>query len=153
MKTAPKVVIGEPVQVNPSNANHFGGGRPGQYNNSTNLYPSQGYGGSSGAYGAGPMGPPAPASYDPYAPQQHYVPPPSCYGMNKPIPIKCPNCGHGDSLRYTKTKISISPTQWILFIILYLFFPMCCCAPCYVPSCYRVTHTCGECNYFIGISQ
>mmetsp|Transcript_18774 Transcript_18774/g.20962 ORF Transcript_18774/g.20962 Transcript_18774/m.20962 type:complete len:92 (+) Transcript_18774:107-382(+) len=75
---------------------------------------------------------------------------PSVYGATSPVNITCPSCKNST---LTRTEATVSTMQWIIYIILYFFFPFCCCAPCYFPSCFQVKHVCSTCNHFIGVSQ
>ena len=107
------------------------------------------YGGQPAPYpGQAPppvmMGPPA------GAPMGGAAPAPSVYGVTTPITMTCPNCKNSTQ---TRTEGSVSTMQWIIYIILYFFYPLCCCAPCYFSSCYQVKHSCSTCNHFIGVSQ
>ena len=132
----PGMVVGQPVKVN-------------------NGYQAQGYPGQQ-LYGdpyaaQQQIGPPPPAQYDP---SQNYgnvaAPLPNCYGLTSPTTITCPSC-HANCI--TKTTINISSLQWLIYVLLFLFFPLCCCAPCYVASCYQVRHNCSCCGMYVGSSQ
>ncbi|CAI2384180.1 unnamed protein product [Moneuplotes crassus] len=60
-----------------------------------------------------------------------------------------PNCMHCHNCRnvsYKRTYYEISPLQWILYIILFFFFPMCCFLPCYFTSLYTKRQVCSVCN-------
>ncbi|CAI2384455.1 unnamed protein product [Moneuplotes crassus] len=72
------------------------------------------------------------------------------YGVTQSTTLTCPNCSNKIS---TRTEAKVSMTQWIIYIILYFFFPICCCFPCYIPSCFQVIHSCPICNQHIGSSQ
>lgn len=81
---------------------------------------------------------------------QSQAPPPSVFGQTDSVTINCPHCkAHAP----TRTKCEISGTQWIICIILFIFGCPCPCIPCYIPSCYRVMHSCSSCNTYIGASQ
>ncbi len=55
-------------------------------------------------------GPPPPAAYDPYS-NIGNKPIPNCMGATVPITMHCPNC-NTDTI--SKTKYTISPTQWLI---------------------------------------
>ena len=81
---------------------------------------------------------------------QSAAPAPSVYGQCDPISITCPGC---NSKTMTKTAYKVTTNQIIFYIVLFLFYPIICCAPCYYPTCYRVEHRCANCSHFIGASQ
>ena len=77
-------------------------------------------------------------------------PPPSVFGQTDSVTISCPHCkAHAP----TRTKCEISGSQWIICVILCIFGCPCPCIPCYIPSCYKVNHSCSSCNTYIGSSQ
>ena len=47
---------------------------------------------------------------------------PSVYGMTASANMSCPNCKNQIS---TRTISTVSTTQWIIYIILFLFYPLC----------------------------
>ena len=68
-----------------------------------------------------PGGAPIPAPYDPYQ-NQGYAPLPNLYGQTQPVGITCPSC-HAQVV--TKVTYSISAMQWLMYVLLFLFFPLC----------------------------
>ena len=82
--------------------------------------------------------------------QQDNIPQPSVWGQSSSVQIRCPSC-KGNHM--TRTSCTITGMQWLICIILFLIACPYPCLPCYIPSCYRVSHHCSGCNHFIGVSQ
>mmetsp|Transcript_25507 Transcript_25507/g.28336 ORF Transcript_25507/g.28336 Transcript_25507/m.28336 type:complete len:93 (-) Transcript_25507:35-313(-) len=81
---------------------------------------------------------------------QQSVPPPNVQGVTEAVQITCPNC---KAVAMTNIQKQVSPMQWIICILCFLFCFPCTFFPCYISSCYKTIHKCSHCQNFIGCSQ
>ncbi|CAI2377453.1 unnamed protein product [Moneuplotes crassus] len=78
------------------------------------------------------------------------IPVPNVAGATGPVQIVCPYC---KASGMTNTVKQASSMQWIICVLCFFFCFPCTCSPFYIPSCYKITHSCQFCKSQIGTNN